>query len=167
MAAHDIVHFSAAFITALIVGSLVEYMAHRWMHDGKVLKVRHAKHHRNLEGQGWFGEFKDYAIPGLAILWVGFLFSIPAGIGFALGALAYAAFAAYAHQVQHERPELVFWLPRPVHYLHHRDNMWRHNFGISLDFWDRVFRTYNNVEWQPERRARDYPLRSYVDITWI
>lgn len=163
---NGVVQFCVAFITALIVGSLVEYVAHRWMHDGKVLKVRHAKHHRNLEGQGWFGEFKDYATPGLAIIWVGFLVSWPAGIGFALGALGYAAFAAYAHQVQHERPELVFWLPRPVHYLHHRENMWRHNFGISLDIWDRVFATYKPVEWQPDQRARDYPLRSYLDITW-
>jgi sterol desaturase/sphingolipid hydroxylase (fatty acid hydroxylase superfamily) len=158
--------FVIAFSFAVVFGSLVEYFVHRWMHDGKVLKIRHAKHHRNLDGQGWWGEFKDYFLPGLAIIWVGFLVSIPAGLGFATGALGYAAFAAYAHQVQHERPELVFWLPRPVHYLHHRENMWRHNFGISLDIWDRLFATYKPVDWQPERRARDYPLKSFVDITW-
>ena len=44
--------------------------------------------------------------------------------------------------------------------------MWRHNFGISLDIWDRLFATYKPVDWQPERRARDYPLKSFVDITW-
>ena len=63
-------------------------------------------------------------------------------------------------------PLISFWLPRPVHYLHHRENMWRHNFGISLDIWDRVFATYKPVGWQPDQRARDYPLRSYLDITW-
>lgn len=160
-------HFTLAFANAVLLGSLVEYLVHRLMHDGKVLKVRHAKHHRHLAGQGWFGEFKDYLVPGLPILWIGFLVSPAAGIGFATGAIAYAAFAAYAHQVQHENPELVFWLPRPVHHLHHRENMWRHNFGISLDLWDRVFATYRPTEWRPTRRPRDYPLRSFVDITWF
>jgi sterol desaturase/sphingolipid hydroxylase (fatty acid hydroxylase superfamily) len=137
------------------------------MHTGYLLKKRHAKHHRNLAGQGWWGEFTDYVVPGIAIIWVGFPFSVPAGLGFAVGALAYAAFAAYAHQVQHENPDLVFWLPRPVHYLHHRDNMWRGNFGISLDLWDRVFATYRAVEWRPERSPRAYPFRRYFDIRWI
>lgn len=167
MTQNAVIHFFTAFFIALVLGSLVEYFGHRWMHDGKLLKIRHAKHHRNLDGQGWWGEFKDYFVPGLAIIWVGFLFSIPAGIGFALGAFGYAAFAAYAHQVQHERPELVFWLPRPVHFLHHRENMWRHNFGISLDIWDRLFSTYKVVEWKPERRAREFPIGSYFDITWM
>ncbi len=155
-----------AFSLAVLVGSLVEYTVHRLMHSGKILKVRHAKHHRNLNGQGWWGEFVDYFLPGLAIIWVGFLFSVPAGVGFAVGSFAYAAFAAYAHQVQHENPELVFWLPRPVHHLHHRENMWRGNFGIALDVWDRLFDTYREVEWIPQRRARDYPLTSYFGIRW-
>ena len=59
------------------------------------------------------------------LLWVGL------GIGFAVGAFAYAAFAAYAHQLQHEHPELVFWMARPVHTVHHKHQQWRHNFGIA------------------------------------
>jgi sterol desaturase/sphingolipid hydroxylase (fatty acid hydroxylase superfamily) len=159
-------HFPIACAFALLLGSLVEYIAHRLMHDGKLLKLRHARHHRNPAGQGWFGEFKDYLLPGLSIIWLGFLVSVGAGIGFALGCTAYAAFAAYAHQLQHERPELVFWMPRPVHFLHHRDNMWRHNFGISVDIWDRVFGTYRAAEWQPTDRASITSLRTYLDITW-
>jgi sterol desaturase/sphingolipid hydroxylase (fatty acid hydroxylase superfamily) len=158
--------FAVAFLTALVVGSFLEYIVHRLMHDGKVLKTRHAKHHRNAAGQGWLGEFQDYFVPGLVIIGVGFLHSIPSGVGFALGCLTYAGFAAYAHQVQHENAELVFWMPRPVHYLHHRDNMWRHNFGISLDVWDRLLGTYKEVDWRPERRARDYPVSAFIKIRW-
>jgi sterol desaturase/sphingolipid hydroxylase (fatty acid hydroxylase superfamily) len=161
------VEFLCSWCVAVLVGSLAEYAVHRLMHAGRVLKKRHAKHHRNLAGQGWWGEFTDYVVPGIAILWVGFLYSVPAGIGFAVGSVTYAAFAAYAHQLQHENPDLVFWLPRPVHYLHHRDNMWRSNFGISLDLWDRVFATYRVVEWRPEHPPHGYPLRRYLDIRWI
>ncbi len=157
----------AALVSALGLGTLVEYSVHRLMHQGKMLGKKHAQHHQQGDGQGWWGEFLDYYLPSLLIVWIGFLYSPAAGIGFAVGATAYAAFAAYAHQLQHERPELVFWLPRPVHYLHHKHKMWKHNFGISVDIWDRVFGTYRPEVWQPKRRPFEYPLSAFVRIKWF
>jgi hypothetical protein len=156
-----------SFLIAVFVATLVEYWVHRLMHLRCVLGRKHAEHHRDGWGQGVFGEFFDYSLGTLPILWIGFLYSVPAGIGFATGGIVYAVFAAYSHQVQHERPELVFWLKRPVHHLHHKHHMWHHNFGISLDVWDRVFGTYKTVEWNPERRPRDFPLRSFYQIHWF
>ena len=66
-----------------------------------------------------------------------------------VGAVGYAAFAAYAHQVQHERPELVFWMPVPVHTVHHVYQQWRKNFGIGVDWWDRAVGTYEKTDWVP------------------
>src|SRR5581483_3230173 len=71
------------------------------------------------------------------------------------------------HQLQHERPELCFWLPRPGHYLHHRHRMWRHNFGITVDVWDRVFGTYRSEPWRPDKPFYAYPLRDFLRISWI
>jgi sterol desaturase/sphingolipid hydroxylase (fatty acid hydroxylase superfamily) len=156
-----------AFVIALLVGTLVEYVVHRLMHAGKLLHQKHAEHHAEGTGQGWLGEFGDYFLPSLGLIWVGFLFSTGAGIGFAAGCTFYASLAAYAHQVQHDNPELIFWLPRPVHYLHHSHKMWHHNFGITVDFWDRIFGTYKPVEWSPSRRPLQYPLKSYLQIKWI
>ena len=158
--------FTTALLIGLLLGSFVEYTVHRLMHKGKFMGTRHAKHHRRFESQGWWGEFIDYSRPGLLIVWAGFLVSVPAGVGFALGTIGYAAFAAYAHQVQHEKPDLAFWLGSPIHYLHHRENMWHHNFGIGVSFWDRLFGTYRTADWRPERPARDYPLREFIDIQW-
>lgn len=158
---------TVAFFAALVVGTFVEYWGHRLMHAGKLFGKRHMKHHRIGLGQGWYGEFKAYLIPGPFILGVGFLYSVAAGIGFAIGGTVYAAFAAYSHQIQHESPELVFWLPQPIHYLHHKLNMWQHNFGISVDIWDRVFRTYKVVEWNPGKRPFDHPLSRFFQIQWI
>ncbi len=155
-----------AFLIALVLGTLVEYLVHRLMHARFLLGQKHAEHHRDGWGQGWLGEFWDYFLGTLALLWMGFLYSVPAGIGWVLGGLAYAALAAYAHQLQHERPELVFWLKRPVHYLHHKHHMWHHNFGISIDFWDRVFGTYKVVEWNPGRRPFQHPLKNFFQIKW-
>jgi sterol desaturase/sphingolipid hydroxylase (fatty acid hydroxylase superfamily) len=155
-----------AFLLAVLIGSLLEYWVHRLMHLRWVLGRKHAEHHRDGWGQGFLGEFFDYTLPIVPVLWVGFLYSVPAGIGFLAGAVFFAVFAAYSHQLQHERPELVFWLPRPVHYLHHRHHMWRHNFGISLDIWDRVFGTYRAEEWKPARRPFQPPLADFLRISW-
>lgn len=155
-----------AFVLALFVGTLVEYWGHRLMHFW-LLRKRHAEHHKLGTGQGWLWEFRDYFLGTCWIMPLGFLVTFEAGVGFLAGALCYCAFAAYAHQLQHETPELCFWLPRPVHYLHHAKHMWKCNFGISIDIWDRVFGTYQAVEWKPARRVRDYPLWTLACIKWI
>ena len=92
-----------AFFVALPVGTFVEYWGHRMMHAW-LLKRRHARHHQQGGGQGWLGEFRDYSLGTVFILPVGFLYSREAGIGIAFGGLFYAAFAAYSHQLQHEKP---------------------------------------------------------------
>ena len=163
-------HLLLSLATAFLVGTLVEYIVHRLMHARIFLYKIHAQHHQANQGQGWLMEFKDYFLPSLPVLVIGsalfwFLLSVAAGIGFALGCLFYAAAAAYAHQVQHENPDLCFWMPQPVHHLHHHGKMWHHNFGILVDWWDRVFGTYKKVEW--ERPERKQPLSSYFKIKWF
>jgi sterol desaturase/sphingolipid hydroxylase (fatty acid hydroxylase superfamily) len=159
-------HWLIAFLVALPLASLVEYWGHRAMHSW-LLRKKHAEHHRDNDSQGWLGEFWDYFVGGLPLLGLGFLWSVEVGIGFAAGGMVYTCWAAYNHQVQHEKPEAVFWLRRPVHHLHHRDKMWKHNFGISTGIWDRVFGTYKAAAWKPEKLPRDYPWRSLVQIKWI
>jgi sterol desaturase/sphingolipid hydroxylase (fatty acid hydroxylase superfamily) len=164
---------AAAFLGVFLLGTFVEYSVHRLMHVGKLLGKKHAEHHRDGWGQGWFGEFWDYFTGTAPLLLAGalaaifLLESVSAAVGWVSGGLVYAFLAAYAHQVQHERPELVFWLKRPVHHLHHKHHMWKHNFGILVDFWDRLFGTYRVEEWQPEKRPFQHPLRSFLQIKWF
>jgi hypothetical protein len=141
-----------AFWIAIVLGTLVEYWGHRLMHAW-FLKRRHALHHQEGTGQGW---------P-----------SPPTRTSFstknrscAFGSpLGYAAFAAYSHQLQHEKPELCFWIARPVHHLHLLHHMWHHNFDISTDLWDHVFGTYKKVDWNPGHQCR--PISSWFRIRWI
>jgi sterol desaturase/sphingolipid hydroxylase (fatty acid hydroxylase superfamily) len=155
-----------AFLIGVVVGSFVEYWGHRAMHTF-LLKKKHVLHHKEGGAQGWFWEFLDYVLGAGFILPIGFLHSIEAGISFAGGALTYAAFAAYSHQLQHERPELCFWLVRPVHKIHHGEQMWRHNFGIGVDIWDRVFGTYKKVVWVRPKPWRECSLWQLLQIKWV
>lgn len=142
---------AAAAVAALLCGTLVEYWLHRLMHHRRFRKWklgrRHAGHHKNGWGKGVLPEFLEYN--GAVILApLAFLVSWQAGVTFAVCSVAYAFFAAYAHQVQHEDPRLCFWMRMPVHFVHHRCNQWTVNFGIAVDWWDRVFGTYEATDWR-------------------
>lgn len=155
------------FVLAFIVSSFIEYWLHRLMHIwkwfGKDL-ISHYSHHRENTAQGVIGEFKDYSMI-LPIMLFGFLISVPVGISIIAGALTYAIFSAYAHQLQHDNPTKCFWLKMPVHYVHHKHNQWHHNFGLAVDWWDRVFGTYKAVDWLTEEEL-SRPEKGYLQIKW-
>ena len=54
----------------------------------------------------------------------------------------------------------------PTHYVHHKFNMWHYNFGLALDVWDRVFRTYKPVEWR-ESVETSPTKRSLLNVRWF
>ena len=148
---------------ALVLGTFVEYWGHRIMHQGKLLGKHHARHHQEGTGQGWLGEFRDYALPGLPLYLLAWWLGPDVGLGFSMGGIAYAAFAAYSHQLQHEAPHLVWWMVQPSHAVHHYHREWHHNFGITVAWWDRVFGTYRPHE--PLPRLSDNDAR--LNIHWV
>lgn len=150
----------ACFVLAFIVSSFLEYWIHRLMHVwprfGRL--TSHYKHHYD-ESFGLLEDFKSYSVVAVIFCPV-FLISWSAGIGAILGGLFFAAFAAYTHQLQHLNPTQCIWMKVPVHYLHHKYS-WHYNFGLSVDWWDRVFGTYKPLAWllneelsQSKRRYR-------------
>lgn len=152
-----------------IFGSFMEYWGHRWMHTirwgpGKT----HREHHARGTAQGVLLEFWDYFKFTVFLMWPPFLISTPSGIGWTIGANLFILFSAFGHQLQHDNPKKCFWMPMPVHYVHHALNQWHHNFGLSLDIWDRVFGTYQPQEWEdhlkPEQRDEH---RHFWQINWL
>jgi sterol desaturase/sphingolipid hydroxylase (fatty acid hydroxylase superfamily) len=153
-------------VTGVVVATLIEYVVHRAMHWGYLYPEGHARHHASGDPRTYFRDFLDYGTGGLMFGWLGFLLSTPLGIGGAIGTFIYVVLASYAHQLQHADGSLVFWMPRPVHRLHHDLDMTDRNFGILVDWWDRLFGTYVPIE-APRRRApaRDR-LKGYFAIPW-
>lgn len=141
----------AFFVAAVLFSSFVEYWFHRFMHGSHgSFGTIHREHHAAGEGQGVLLEFWDYFKPSWPIMLAMFLVSVPAGVGWFAGCFGFAWFSAFAHQLQHDNPTKCFWMPMPVHYVHHRYKMWHYNFGLAVDWWDYVFRTYRRVEWRGE-----------------
>lgn len=156
-----------AFVLAFIFASFVEYWLHRMMHIfphfGRDI-VPHYEHHRENTANGVLQEFRDYAMV-IPLSLLAFFISFPFGISFVGGSIVYAAFSAYAHQLQHENPTKCVWMKMPVHYVHHKYNQWEHNFGLAVDWWDRLFGTYQAVEWLTESELEQSP-KGYWQIKW-
>ena len=143
----------ALFIFAFIFGSFLEYWVHRLMHQypkfGNGLTA-HYSHHRSNAAKGFVGDFLDYCLVSILVL-PAFLVSVYLGCVMVLGTIAFAAFASYAHQVQHYTPQKCFWMKMPLHYVHHNSkDQWNSNFGLAIDWWDHLFGTYKAVDWLSE-----------------
>ncbi len=158
--------FCLALIGALITGTLAEYFIHRLMHWGVLYPKGHLDHHLENDPRTFLADFIDYGSGALLLSWIGFLVSVPAGIGWAAGAFLYAALASYSHQLQHAHADMVFWMPRPVHRLHHDLDSRDKNFGVLVDWWDRLFGTYQPIERPRRSAAEGRNLRDFVAIPW-
>ena len=157
--------FAACFLLGLLFGSFAEYAVHRLMHAGVIRGRRHAEHHRDGWAQGFWPELLDYLLPGLPLLLPPWLLGVPAGAGLCAGALLWTIFMAYAHTLQHDNPAACRWMRMPVHYVHHRDQQWRHNFGLAVDWWDRLLGTYRAAEADVEPGA-GRRRGGLLDIRW-
>lgn len=159
-----IVEFVAALAGAVVTATFVEYAVHRAMHWGFLYGPGHRRHHQSNDPRTFAHDLLDYGVPALALCWPLLLVSVPAGLGWMAGLLLYALLAAYSHQLQHADAGLVFWMASPVHHLHHVHDMSGQNFGVLVDWWDRLFHTY--AETGPSAPVKNHTWHAYFAIPW-
>ncbi len=159
---------------AFLSGTFCEYWMHRSFHLSPQHPIKqkfpnlgkvHVEHHAKGTGQGVLLEFWAYVSGSNLALFLPFLYSWQAGLGWLTGGLVYCAFAAFAHQLQHDTPLDCVWMQMPVHYVHHKYNQWHHNFGIGVDWWDRIFGTYQSVDWVGESELRQVQS-GHFNLKW-
>lgn len=160
------------FVGGVVLGSFVEYWWHRLAHlgYGRGLRRLHLHHHRTglpagalVEGVAYYFVTAPVALIALSVGW---LAGDPiVALWFCGGGLAWSLWAGYSHQIQHERPELAFWSPVPVHYLHHHGPRPKANYGLGTHVWDRAFGTYDTTGW--DERPKIGRLREYLSVRWV
>jgi sterol desaturase/sphingolipid hydroxylase (fatty acid hydroxylase superfamily) len=136
-----------AWTLSLIVGAalwtLIEYLIHRFLYHGApVLTALHDAHHRDPAAYVGVPSFLSSGlIVAVCYLPLRGYQPILAG-GFTSGVLlGYAAYMFVHHATHHIAIKPGDWLyeARVRHMAHHyHDDA---NFGVSVGFWDRVFRT--------------------------
>jgi sterol desaturase/sphingolipid hydroxylase (fatty acid hydroxylase superfamily) len=134
---------ACAFVLALLCGTLVEYLAHRGMHEWGFFAKAHWEHHRANHVDRWVRRLFLLYLPAISpLLALGLLGGWAFFLGWAAGGVSYCVTFSACHVVQHRHPSKVFWMRAPVHHLHHRHFRGRCNYGVVVDWWDRVFGTY-------------------------
>ena len=147
----DLLTLGTAFLLAFPVGTLCEYGIHRFvLHSrGETFISRgHGEHHRSNRAGSLLVDFRDFSAGIIPFGWFGFLHSVPAGVAFLAGGFAFVFCLALVHKLNHEHPEIVFWMRPNSHAVHHEQTP-RRNYGISSHFWDVVFGTYSPAPQQP------------------
>ena len=154
-------------IVGIVCGMFAEYWGHRLEHWRIFRPMSHSIHHMGGSTHGWVREFfaniKYAAFPlavvGLAVSY----FDVHVALWIAAGFLAHLAFSAYAHELTHTDASLVFWA-RPIHYFHHENRQWRHNFGITNTLFDRLFGTFLD---DPTWARKPVRVRDLFSAKWI
>ncbi len=82
----------AFFVAALALGTLVEYLLHRFFLHSRLrhgVIRRHKMHHKTYVRYSIASEFLGFFPPAIPFLWVGFVSSTAAGIAFIAGEVAF------------------------------------------------------------------------------
>lgn len=135
--------FALSLVVGIVVWTLVEYLIHRFVyHRAPVLTALHEAHHRDPAAYiGVPSFFSSGLIIAVSYLSLRGYEPILAD-GFTCGMLiGYAAYIVVHHATHHWaiRPGDWFYEARVRHMAHHyHDDA---DFGVSVGFWDRLFRT--------------------------
>jgi sterol desaturase/sphingolipid hydroxylase (fatty acid hydroxylase superfamily) len=146
----------AFFMAAVVLGTLVEYLMHRFFLHSRLqhwVIYRHKMHHKTYIRYSIASEFLGFFPLALPFLWVGFVHSVPAGLAFIAGAIVFVLAAAVSHKWSHEAPHRLFWMDPAVHTMHHARSV-RWNYGVVTTFWDRVFGTYRVISTESAEAMR-------------
>jgi sterol desaturase/sphingolipid hydroxylase (fatty acid hydroxylase superfamily) len=128
------------FAAGAIAWTLTEYVLHRWLFHW-VYRREHNAHH--AYPTRWIGVAPHFTGIFLLVLWVACVQNMGAGAGdsFFVGYLVgYYAYIGIHILIHHSSTPWVARL-RASHELHHFGGVEK-NFGVSTNFWDHVFRSY-------------------------
>lgn len=156
-----------ALLAGVVSWTFAEYCLHRYLgheHKGKnFFKKEHLIHHGKIN---YFAPFYKKAIFALIVslllvLVLQFIFSLQSTILFVVGFVGMYLLYEFTHFSYHTmHPSRLFIKLRQRHFYHHFNNP-NSNYGVTTNFWDRVFGTFvyvNEPVKVPRRMAGSWLL---------
>lgn len=154
-----------SFISGFLAWTLAEYLLHRYLFHAsprrplmrRLVDYLHVRHHKeplklpSVVLPLWL--MLVISIPGILMLWPvfqSFEIALLVYTGFGVGYLVYESSHYIMHMALLRRKNRPAWAA--CHLDHHFANA-RMNFGISSQFWDRIFLTY-------QKPSRELPARA-------
>lgn len=143
--ADGLIGWFAVYLGCLVLWTLIEYGLHRFVfHHAPCLKTLHRQHHEEekalLGTPIWLSLLAHLTFVFLPVLVIwGQAMATAATAGIMLGYLWYVSVHHALHHWRMEHASYLYTLKRR-HALHHHGAE-TCNFGVTTDFWDRLFRT--------------------------
>jgi len=143
----------AAAAIGAALWTLTEYVMHRFSfhHRGdgqlrRIIATEHTRHHREPSATNFVLRLFGHAAVAMLGLPLGFIIGAITTPVFGLTlwaswALGYTAYEIGHWRLHHRAPRTAAALRRRVRHMSHHGVNAATNFGVSLDFWDRVFST--------------------------
>lgn len=152
------VHWLAAFTTAAVCWTLLEYLLHCFvLHGASVFGSMHAVHHASPRAYVGTPTWITLGVIWLIVFvpaWRGVSFNVASGLtaGFMMGFLWYGI---VHHVIHYRRPRLLAsWLPVTTRrHLRHHHSACPGNFGVTVPLWDYLFGTVIDAD----RRSKTGP----------
>lgn len=140
------------FITGVIAWTFTEYHLHRYLgheHKGKnFFKKEHVVHHSkaNYFAPAYKKAFAAMITSVSLILILQHLFNLQLAISFTVGYTGmYIMYELTHYRFHAKHPISIFIKLRQRHLYHHFHNP-KSNYGVTTNFWDRVFGTFTPVK---------------------
>ena len=124
------------FILGLILWTVLEYGIHRWLFHGPLASEH--QHHHDSPGIPQPIPLWVHAIPIVLLCWL----NIPLGLGVLTGLVIYDAL----HERLHHGTLEWSWLQRLKAEHTHHHKVPTTNFGLTINIWDRVAKTYRSSQ---------------------
>lgn len=141
----EYVYLVISLFAILGIHDIYFYLTHRLLHVKPIFKSIHLAHHKSHDANPW-SSFSFHPIEG--VVQIAIIAIIPIIIPVHLYVLLFFAFflmfiSVYGHCGYELRPNknktLLVFNTSLHHYQHHKHV--RYNFGLYLNFWDKVFET--------------------------
>lgn len=141
----DVVYLIASFFLALGIHDVYFYFTHRFLHSKLMFKRVHLWHHKSHSANAW-SSFSFHPIEGViqigVVPLVMFILPVHESV-LMLFTFFLSLISVYGHCGFELRPNKVgvfsMFNTSLHHYQHHQ--FVRYNFGIYLNYWDRLFKT--------------------------
>ena len=142
-----------AFISGVVLWTLLEYLMHRFLgheHRGKnFFKAEHGQHHAkyNYFAPAYKKAFMAFVVTVTLFILINAIVTASIALAFLGGFLGMYILYEVTHYRFHIRKPVAkpFIILRKHHFYHHFHNP-KTNHGVTSRFWDRVFGTFVAVE---------------------
>lgn len=163
----EVLYLFASFFIALALHDIYFYASHRLLHTKFMFKYVHSWHHRSHNTNAW-SSFSFHPIEGVFQILIVPLVAIVIPIHeivlmfFSFVLFLLSVYGHCGYELRHNKFKALNIFNTSLHHYQHHKYV-RYNFGIYLNFWDKLFKT-DYPDYEKSFQALKEKINSKIDL---